>query len=303
LYQEEAQLPIMSIRSSSITTQLLAAVNIALLVCIISGGMNVYQDLAPRLVRLQRLMPISASTHGNGEPVKLSPAAAALVRETLQHISSSFLLGAVNGSLPEFVGDMMRPQVYAQLADAAVPFAVSVLRAFNGTPSAVCQNQETITCEQYNTQVYCNETQRYVWCNYPGQVISCASEVCVSKYVYAVASMIETVGHRIAQLKGPSQTSNSGAAFNSGDMNLEAVAGWIAAQTNLEDWRNAGTRCLNLVKQVRSVDWAGAYTNFNGNNYQFNVTSSVVDAANYVDQVCGDLVSLVDKVESQRRHE
>ncbi|CUG60749.1 membrane-associated protein, putative [Bodo saltans] len=288
----------MSPRSSSLTTQLLAAINIALLVCLISGGMRAYQDLAPRILKVQQFMP-TASSHSGGAH-KLSPAAAALLRDTLQQVSSSFLFGAVNGSLPEFLGDMLRPQVYAQLANAAVPFAASVLQAFNYTPANVCQNIETITCEQYNVQMYCNQTGKYVWCNYPGQVISCATKTCLSKYVYSVASMVEGVGALIRELQGPSQSSNSNAAFNSGELNIEALAGWLESQTNLGDWRNAGTRCLNLVEQVRSVDWVGTYTDFNGNGRNFNVTKNVGDVTDYIGQVCGNLVDLVDKVGAKR---
>lgn len=281
-----------------VLTQVLVAINIALLVCMISGALTVYQDLAPRIARMQQLIPSTIASPTSAPQVP--PEMTKLVRDVLEDVSGTFLFGAVNGSLPQFLGDMLRPEVYAQLAEVLVPFAGSVLEAFDHTPATVCQDVPVITCEQYG-EVQCNNTGAWVMCEYPGQIINCATAPCIATYVYAVASLISSVGSRIAELQGPSQPSNSNAAFSSGLLNIEGLVGWVQGQTNIVDWRSAGNRCLDLTARVNAIDWSGSYVKFNGDNRAFNATKGVERITSYVDQVCQNIVDLVDKIEDRQR--
>lgn len=275
--------------NGSRSTQALAALNVALLACLLVGGLTVFRDMGPRLQRAQRLVGFATDGFDTGS--------AFLLGETLNNVANTFVFGALNGSVPQFLGDMMRAGQYVSLAAALESFSSGVMQAFDGSPPGICE--DTITCPspiEYPTPVVC-ASGKVVLCQYQGQVLSCANETCIASYVYSVASMVNTVSSIVTRLSNNgSQASNSDAAFDDGLLNVEAATGWVEAQANPYDWRGAGRRCLDFAARVRSVTWSGEYVDFNGVYRDYNVSKDVNHAVRYVEQVCNNLISVLDNV-------
>jgi hypothetical protein len=268
-------------RTSMVSMQLLLALNAALMFVVLLSGWTIYNDVSLKLRAAEEII---------SSPEKLAPYAEVIIRDA----AASFLLGAVNGSIAQFIGDIARPEMFASLGSSVNTFSTSVLSAFGGAPPLSCSDY--LQCPnsengQYPFAMQCN-SGAVVWCQWGGQQINCASQSCVAPYVYSVATYANTISALLAQLSGPSQSSNSDAAFSTGVLNLAAVIPWVQRQADANDWFNAGIRCQNLVEKVNSVSWNGEYVDFNGRNHIFNVTRHVTDATAYVKQVCDDLVKL-----------
>ncbi|CUG60765.1 membrane-associated protein, putative [Bodo saltans] len=276
-------------RTSMVSMQLLLALNAALMFVVLLSGWSIYQDVSQKLRAAEDII---------STPEKLAPYAEVIIRDA----ASSFLFGAINGSIAQFVGDIARPEIFASLGASVSTFTGSVISAFGGAPPLSCSDY--IDCPnsqngQYPFAMQCN-SGAVVWCQYGGQQINCASQSCVAPYVYSVATFANTISALLTQLSGPSQSTNSDAAFSTGVFNLAAVIPWVQRQANANDWFNAGIRCQNLVQKVNSVSWNGEYIDFDGRSHIFNVTNHVTDATAYVKQVCDDLVKLSAQMKEKK---
>jgi hypothetical protein len=273
-------------RGSMLSMQLLLALNAALMFVVLLSGWSIYQDVSAKLRTAENIF---------SNPEQLAPYAEVVIREA----ATSFILGAVNGSIAQFASDMLRAETYAELATQLNGFSSNVINAFGGTPPASCSDY--ITC-QTNGYVQCS-SGKLVYCDYQGQQINCANQSCVAPYVYSVATMVNSVSYLIAQLNGPSQSSNSNAAFSTGLLNVEAIVPWVERQANANDWFDAGLRCKTLTEKVLGVTWNGAYIDFNGNEHRFNVSKDVSRIVGLVDQVCTDLLKLsTSQIEYNKEH-
>ncbi|CUG32767.1 membrane-associated protein, putative [Bodo saltans] len=257
--------------------QLLLALNAALMFVIVLSGWSMYQEFTVKMRAAENLL---------AHPEKLAP----LAQVVMQDAASAFLFGAVNGSIAQFIGDMVRPEIYASLATSVSTFSNKVMGAFQG---GSCNNY--VSCPNSPSLPYsltCSNGKQ-VWCQYVGQYHNCGGGVsCVEPTIYGAASIANSVSSLIAQLTGPSQSTNNNAAFSTGAFNLEAVVPWVQRQTNVNDWLSAGTRCQSLVQKVNNVDWFGSYVDFDGRQRSFNVSHNVQDVTGYFSAVCDGLVKL-----------
>lgn len=267
-------------RVSMLSMQLLLALNAALMFAVLVSGWSMYQDVSTKMRMAEDLL---------STPEQLAPYAEVVLREA----ATSFILGAVNGSIAQFVGDMLRAESYAAMAEQLNDFSSSVIAAFEGSDAAC---NDYVTCPyspsgQYPFSIQCN-TGKLVWCYYQNQQINCANQSCVAPYVYSVATFVNSVSSLVSRLNGPTQTANSDAALNSGLLNIEALIPWVQRQADSTDWFNAGVRCKSLTQKVLGVSWNGQYVDFDGQVHTFDVSSQVGEVVGYVNQVCNDLVKI-----------
>lgn len=269
-------------RHALLSTQLLLALNVALMFSILVGGFTVYQDFSTKYAGVQHLV---------SRPEQMAPYVEAVMKEA----ATSFILGALKGSVAGFLGDLLRPEPFASTGTAVNAFAKSVMTTFNPN-SLLSTCSDFITCPAQPNGYYPYALQcqngRTVWCNYQGEQFNCANQTCVAPYVYSVASWTKAISGLLAQFSTAEQGSNSNAAFNTGLLNLEAILPWVSSQANASDWQRAGVRCLDFVQIVNGVDWTGEYADFNGAVHVFDVSTNVREVTQYVQQVCQYLVDL-----------
>ena len=253
----------------------MVALQTAVILGMAIGGAYAYQQVMTKADMLNDVVEIVNNPASIVQQPGVSTALAQVLRET----ASAFFLGTPNGTISAFVADVAETNFHT-IGQDIKPLAAAVFRAFQSRQADPSCTQ-LVQCSQWGPMQCPNGN----WVNcQPNVAVNCAD--CPYGAPMELASIIESVAGRVAQLQPIASAPSGPAALSDGVFRLNSILSWVAAQGNVTSWKLAAHQCDALAAAVDNVNWSANYTKHDGRSASWDANSQVNSVTRELRRYC-----------------